>query len=193
MLNSIRKKWKLGKIRRMLAEHAGLDQLDLQELHYRLKCLDGFDLLIQLEMLELLERLNQWDQLDLQELHESLNFLEVLDQGERQSVLEYLNRKGTSKKHRCLRHRAPQIIFPNVERWVISLSFWIPRPHRESLVGDLLEDCKELRQLHCWEWRIRIHVLWQFAICVVTLLPEALISKFIPSLSRKSDVPKDEK
>jgi hypothetical protein len=81
---------------------------------------------------------------------------------------------------------------PKAERWAISLSFWIPRAHREPIRGDLMEDCKELREFGSTEWRIRIHVLWQLTIGVVALFPNAIISKVISSVIRKPGMPKNQ-
>ena len=63
---------------------------------------------------------------------------------------------------------------PKAERWLINLSFWIPRKYREAITGDILEDCREMREKGFRERRICIHVLWQFAIAVIALWPEAM-------------------
>lgn len=60
------------------------------------------------------------------------------------------------------------------EQSLASLSFWIPRRHREAIIGDIREDCAELRLLGKSEWRIRLHVIWQLAICLLTMWPAAL-------------------
>jgi hypothetical protein len=66
--------------------------------------------------------------------------------------------------------REPQ---KKAETRLISLSFWIPRKHREGIAGDILEDCHEMRELGFTEWRILGHVLWQFTLAVISLWPEA--------------------
>jgi lysylphosphatidylglycerol synthetase-like protein (DUF2156 family) len=60
------------------------------------------------------------------------------------------------------------------EGWLITLSFWIPRKHREAITGDILEDCHEMREVGFGEWRIRIHVVWQLAIGVIMLWPDVI-------------------
>lgn len=71
--------------------------------------------------------------------------------------------------------REPQ---KKAETRLITLSFWIPRKHREGITGDILEDCHEMRELGFTERRILGHVLWQFAIAVISLWPEAVVSAF---------------
>jgi len=61
---------------------------------------------------------------------------------------------------------------------IIKTSFWIPRKYREAIVGDIMEDCHELRVLGKSEWRIRIHVIWQLAIALILLRPTALVDAF---------------
>lgn len=73
-------------------------------------------------------------------------------------------------------------LLPRVERWTYNLSFWIPRHYRDCIRGDLFEDIKELQEFGSKEWRIRIHILWQLAICIVTTVPEAIISKIASSV-----------
>jgi hypothetical protein len=60
------------------------------------------------------------------------------------------------------------------ERWLVSLSFWIPRKYREAIAGDIFEDCREMREKGFSESRIRVHVLWQLAVAVIALWPEAV-------------------
>lgn len=62
------------------------------------------------------------------------------------------------------------------EKWAIALGWWIPRKHRGVLVGDILEDCHEMREAGYGEWRIRIQAIWQWAIGVLTLVPNAMIT-----------------
>lgn len=62
------------------------------------------------------------------------------------------------------------------EPWLTSLSFWIPRKYREPITGDILEDCHEMRELGFDERRIRVHVLWQFAVAIIALWPEPIAS-----------------
>lgn len=60
------------------------------------------------------------------------------------------------------------------EKWAVALGWWIPRKHRGPIVGDILEDCHEMRELGCGEWRIFIQVIWQWAIAIATLIPTAI-------------------
>ena len=60
------------------------------------------------------------------------------------------------------------------EKWAIALAWWIPRKYRGPIVGDILEDCNEMREMCCGEWRIRIQVIWQWAIAIATLIPTAV-------------------
>ena len=62
------------------------------------------------------------------------------------------------------------------ERWIVALGWWIPRKYRAAIVGDILEDCHEMREKGCGECRIRVQVLWQWAIAVLTLVPAAAVA-----------------
>lgn len=56
--------------------------------------------------------------------------------------------------------------------WVIrSLSYWIPRRYRESIMGDIYEDCAELRGVGASEFRVKIHAVWQIFLAVVVSWP----------------------
>ncbi|MBA7654835.1 hypothetical protein ES703_62728 [subsurface metagenome] len=61
------------------------------------------------------------------------------------------------------------------EKWVIVLGLWLPGKHREAILGDILEDCHEMRDRGFRERKIRSHVLWQWAIAVVKLIPASVI------------------
>lgn len=63
----------------------------------------------------------------------------------------------------------------SAEKCAIALSWWIPRKYRGLVVGDILEDCHELRQGGSGEWRICVHVLWQWAIAIGALVPVAVV------------------
>jgi hypothetical protein len=71
------------------------------------------------------------------------------------------------------------------EKWLINLSYWIPRKYREAITGDILEDCRELRVVGKSEWRIRIHVIWQLAWALILLRPSALVDVLKRVLSTK--------
>ena len=70
-----------------------------------------------------------------------------------------------------------------VEKFAVSLSWWIPRRYREDIIGDILEDCTEMRDNSCAEWRLLIQVIWQWSIAVVNLIPSAVIGKIIRILN----------
>lgn len=71
------------------------------------------------------------------------------------------------------------------ENLISKTSFWIPRKHREAIVGDILEDCRELRELDKSEWRIRIHIIWQLVWAFILLRPTALMDALKRILSTK--------
>jgi hypothetical protein len=76
--------------------------------------------------------------------------------------------------------------FKKPEKWAVALGWWIPRKYRGPIVGDILEDCHEMRDKSCGELRIRIQVLWQWAIAVATLIPVAIFG----SIWRRLNPPK---
>jgi hypothetical protein len=73
------------------------------------------------------------------------------------------------------------------ERLLFAISFWVPRKYREALVGDIMEDCQELRNLDKGERRIFVHVFWQLAISLVTLLPASIFSGLLGRLKLKDN------
>ncbi len=62
------------------------------------------------------------------------------------------------------------------EKWAIALGWWIPRKFRGPLIGDILEDCYEMRNVGCSELRIRTQVLWQWLVGVLLLIPTTIFS-----------------
>ena len=62
------------------------------------------------------------------------------------------------------------------ENWAIELGWWIPRKYRAAIIGDIIEDCHEMKDKSCGEFRICVHVLWQWAIAIVTLVPAAIVA-----------------
>jgi hypothetical protein len=62
------------------------------------------------------------------------------------------------------------------ENWAIALGWWIPRKYRDDLIGDILEDCYEMRALGKSNRRIRLHIIYQWVIGVVTLVPTAVLA-----------------
>lgn len=70
---------------------------------------------------------------------------------------------------------APKIHWPEASkgqmpRW----AYWIPRRNREAIVGDILEDCVDLRERGAGQWRIRFHVAWQLLWVLLSIVPRAL-------------------
>jgi len=82
--------------------------------------------------------------------------------------------KGTMGQAWSLLSSLSALSWPRTEQLLLNLSFWIPRRHREGVTGDIFEDCREMRRRRFSERRIRIHVLWQLAIAVIALWPEAV-------------------
>jgi len=64
------------------------------------------------------------------------------------------------------------------DKWLKSTSFWIPRRIREAIIGDIIEDCHELRALGKKEYRVRLHILWHLILFALSLLPTAIIKAF---------------
>ena len=60
------------------------------------------------------------------------------------------------------------------EDWATTLGWFIPRKYRNDIIGDILEDCAEMRDLKYTERRIRFHVVYQWIIAVITLVPTAV-------------------
>lgn len=59
------------------------------------------------------------------------------------------------------------------EHLAVSLGLIIPRKHRH-VIGDILEDCAAMRRMgHC-EGHIRLHVLWQWLLIVIHLVPSSV-------------------
>ena len=55
------------------------------------------------------------------------------------------------------------------EDWATSLGWFIPRKYRH-VIGDILEDCAEMRKAGCTERRIKFHVVFQWLITVITIV-----------------------
>lgn len=60
------------------------------------------------------------------------------------------------------------------EDWVTSLGRLIPRTYRDAVLGDIFEDCADMRDENCSEWWIKTMFCYQWAIAVVTLVPTAI-------------------
>ena len=65
------------------------------------------------------------------------------------------------------------------EDWVEFLGRWIPGQHREQIVGDILDDCNETREDGCGEWRIKVQMLRELILAVITLIPGAILQKLV--------------
>lgn len=61
------------------------------------------------------------------------------------------------------------------EKWAIALGWFIPRKYRNDIIGDILEDCAEMREVRCTERRIKFHVIYQWLLAVITLVPASII------------------
>lgn len=82
---------------------------------------------------------------------------------------------GGSQLLRLIERQSQRKVGANrTDRWVESVSFWIPRKNREAIMGDIQEDCVELRELGKSEWRIRANVIWQLSICALRMWPAAV-------------------
>ena len=81
--------------------------------------------------------------------------------------------RWTLKKHRG---DSRVRICNETEKWVIVLGWCLPRKHREAILGDILEDYQEMKERGLSERNIRIHVLWQWLVSVVLLIPSAIIA-----------------
>jgi hypothetical protein len=75
------------------------------------------------------------------------------------------------------------------EDWTIALGWFIPRKYRH-VIGDILEDCAEMRDLEYTERRIKFHVLYQWIIAVVTLVPMAVKTSITDILKQVISPPK---
>lgn len=62
------------------------------------------------------------------------------------------------------------------DKLAIVLGWCFPRKHREAIVGDILEDCKEMRERGLAERKIRTHVLWQWAVSMIVLILGSIMS-----------------
>ena len=60
-------------------------------------------------------------------------------------------------------------------KWMVVLRWWLPQEHRDAILGDILEDCHDMRESGLTKQQIRTHVLWQWVIAVVTLVPASVI------------------
>ena len=73
--------------------------------------------------------------------------------------------------------------------WATSLGWFIPRKYRH-VIGDILEDCAEMRAAGCSERRIKFHVVYQWLIAVVNLVPMAMKTSITDILKQVLSPPK---
>jgi hypothetical protein len=57
------------------------------------------------------------------------------------------------------------------DSWLVSIGFWIPRGNRQAIIGDLLEDCGEMRSHGFSEPQIRRRIRWQLLVVIVHQWP----------------------
>lgn len=70
------------------------------------------------------------------------------------------------------------------EKWIVSLGWFFPRKYRDDVIGDILEDCADMREAGCTERRIKFHVLYQWVIAVVTLVPTAVKTSIVDAITK---------
>jgi hypothetical protein len=87
-------------------------------------------------------------------------------------IIIEVSKKYTSKNHRDVSRCR---IRNKTEKWVIMLGWCIPQKHREAIVGDIIEDCYEMRKRGLAERNIYANTLWQWVISVVTLIPACVV------------------
>ena len=76
------------------------------------------------------------------------------------------------------------------EIWTRSLGWFIPRKYRNQIIGDILEDCAEMRQLGYTERRIKFQVVYQWIIAVIMLIPTAIKTSIIDAVKQVIGPPK---
>ena len=76
------------------------------------------------------------------------------------------------------------------ENWTKVLGWFIPRKHRNHIVGDILEDCDEMREAGCTEKRIKFHVVYQWLIAVIILVPTAVKTSIVDTVKQVISPPK---
>ncbi len=69
------------------------------------------------------------------------------------------------------------------EQLGITLGWFIPRKYRH-VIGDILEDCAEMREGGCTDRRIKFHVVYQWLIAVITLVPTAIKTSILDAVKQ---------
>jgi hypothetical protein len=75
-------------------------------------------------------------------------------------------------------------------KWAITLAWFIPRKYRNEIMGDILEDCVEMREAGCTETRIKFHVVYQWLIAVIALVPTAVKTSIVDAVKQVISPPK---
>lgn len=73
---------------------------------------------------------------------------------------------------------------------VVLLGWFVPRQYRNTLIGDILEDCAEMREDGCTERRIKFHAIYQWLIAVITIVPTAVKTSIIDAVRQVISPPK---
>jgi len=137
---------------------------------------------------ETLFQMNKWkddekrfiDEIDKLRLETHMKDIGIIQTGDDKNTLK----KPTKEKsfvRQSISTSALSEIFLNqttTDKWLTSSSFWIPRRIREAVIGDIMEDCHELRALGKKEYRVRLHILWHLILFALSLLPTAIIKAF---------------
>jgi hypothetical protein len=77
-----------------------------------------------------------------------------------------------------------------VHHWAASLGWFIPRKYRSDIIGDILEDCVEMRKAGCSERRIKFHIVYQWLIAVITLVPTAAKNSIVDAVKQVISPPR---
>jgi hypothetical protein len=75
------------------------------------------------------------------------------------------------------------------EGWATTLGWFIPRKYRH-VIGDILEDCAEMREAGCTERRIKFHVVYQWVIAVIMLVPTAVKTSIVDAVRQALSRPR---
>ncbi len=102
-----------------------------------------------------------------------LKYADILNRSINKKIPENASVDVVEKKDHSIRKVAEK-----TKKKLVSTSYLIPRKYREAIVGDIMEDCNELRALGKSEWIIRLHLIWQLAIALIMLRPIAIMDAF---------------
>jgi hypothetical protein len=107
----------------------------------------------------------------------------VLSQMELWGTAKVLNRETEPKA------KLASEVKSKSEKWGVTLGWFIPRKYRH-VIGDILEDCAEMREAGCTERRIKFHVVYQWLIAVITLVPMAVKTSIVDAVRQVISRPK---